>query len=243
MVLTLSYKGYMFKHNWLRVLLIIIIIVAGAFVLNANMLFPWQWNAKRNKRAVLEYITQHFPSAEIVDVDYKSTVLSWMSVPMDTFYLKFDGIEFTLITQKGKVLRDTYHEAKAEKYIRENFIDSFMNERGLSPKVKISFIYNSDDYGKIRVDSLDDIYGFGGSIDVKITQDNIDGIYSPKNVGWFFDFYQYWTENCDLTNCSVYMYYHCNNCETNKSVYRICFESGEMTYSDEKDFYNHFGVI
>ena len=179
----------MFKHNWLRVLLIIIIIVAGAFVLNANMLFPWQWNAKRNKRAVLEYITQHFPSAEIVDVDYKSTVLSWMSVPMDTFYLKFDGIEFTLITQKGKVLRDTYYEAKAEKYIRENFIDSFMNERGLSPKVKISFIYNSDDYGKIRVDSLDDIYGFGGSIDVKITQDNIDGIYSPKNVGWFFYFY------------------------------------------------------
>ena len=71
---------------------------------------------------------------------------------MDTFYLKFDGIEFALITQKGKVLRDTYYEAKAEKYIRENFIDSFMNERGFSPKVKISFIYNSDDYGKIRVD-------------------------------------------------------------------------------------------
>lgn len=81
----------MFKRNWLRVLLIITTIVAGAFVLNANMLFPWQWNAKRNKRAVLEYITQHFPTAEIVDVDYKSTALSWMSVPMDTLYDRQTG--------------------------------------------------------------------------------------------------------------------------------------------------------
>lgn len=91
------------KLQALRALLIalgvIIALVTLTIILNANMLFPWQWGAKKNQEAALEYVSKHLPTAEIVDADYKSMVPGWMSIPMDTFYLELDGIEFTLITQ------------------------------------------------------------------------------------------------------------------------------------------------
>lgn len=231
----------MLKRKWLRVILIGIATVVGALVLNANMLFPWQWSAKENKKAALEYIAEHFPTAEIIDVDYKSMILNYMAISIDTFYLELDGIEFSIFTQSGKVQRDTYYEAKAEKYIRENFIDDFMSERNLSPNIEVSFVSPPGHYGTLGEDVLGDIHRFKGSVTVMIKQDNIDGVSTPKELGWFYDFYKYWMDKCDIPRCTVYIYYRQNNeFSTNASSYRIWFEKGEKTFSSEYDFYKHF---
>lgn len=103
-------------------------------------------------------------------------------------YFELDGVNFNIYAQDGKVTHDTYYEAKAEKYIRENFLDGFMNEKGISPVISISFMHNSANYGKIRDDTLDDIYTFKDSIWVTVTQDHIDGISSPRMSGGFMTF-------------------------------------------------------
>lgn len=85
------------------------------------------------------------------------------------------------------------------------------------------------------------IYGFEGTILVKITQDHIDGISTPKEIVWFYDFYKYWMENCDFPNCAVYLYYPQNNeYATRGADYHIWFEREEKTFSSESDFYDHF---
>lgn len=225
-------KKRFFTKGRIKVLSIIsAVIVVGAIILNLNMLFPWQWSAKENKKAALNYIEEHFPTAEIVDVDYKSMIPGWMSVPIDTFYLKLDGIEFTLITQKGKVLYDTYYDAKADKYICENFINDFMNERGLSPKIKISYFGGIDE----------ELTDFKWDIGVYITQAYIDGASTPKHIDWFYDFYCYWMDNCDLPNCAVSLtYLPTEEINTNMRSYNVWFQKGEKIFANEDEFYKSF---
>lgn len=158
-------------------------------------------------------------------------------------YFELDGVNFSIYAQNGKVTIDQYYEAIAEKYIRENFIDDFANERGLSPDIEISFVHNPDNYGLISDYSLDDIYNFNETIQITITQAHIDGVSAPKEVGWFYDFYQYWMENCDLTNCVVYMHYRRNNdYSTDENDYVVWFKRGKKTFSTEDEFYMDFIV-
>lgn len=232
----------------MRKKMLIIIGVAAAvvgvgIVLNANMLFPWQLNAKRNRKAALEYIAEHFPTAEITDVDYKSMKFNPTAIGMDTFYLELDGICFSLITQSGKVICDTYYEAKAEKYIRENFIDDFMNERELSPNIEITFTAPRGHRGTLGEDVLGDVYRFEGSVTIMIKQDSIDGFSAPKDIGWFYDFYQYWIEKCDIPRCIVYMYYLKADSPTYHPTYWIEFVREKKIFSNEDEFYNSFNPV
>lgn len=218
-------------------------VVGVGLILNANMLFPWQWSAKANKKAALEYIADNFPTAKFTHADYKSTILITTAVPMDTFYFDLDGIEFSLITQSGKVQLDTYYEAKAEKYIRKNFIDDFMNERQLSPNIEITFTAPRGHRGTLGEDVLGDVYSFEGSVTIMIKQDSIEGFSAPKDIGWFYDFYQYWIEKCDIPKCIVYIYYLKADSPTYHPTYWIEFVREKKIFSNKDEFYNSFNPV
>lgn len=232
-----------FNAKLIIVLLAILVIAAFFLVWDIYIDPPAFWRTKRqaDKTAILNYVEKTYPNTIKSNGGKFPLQLPAGSFESSVMYFELDGINFSISAQDGKVNDDTYYEAKAEKCIRETFIDGFMNERELSPKIKISFVHNPDNYGLIRDYSLDNIHSFNGTIWVTITQDHIDGVYAPKDVGWFYDFYQYWMENCDLTNCVVYLHYRQNNeYSTNEKDYVVWFKRGKKTFSTENDFYMGF---
>lgn len=201
----------------------------------------WRFDRQQDKRAILEYVEKTYPA----NIKRKGGSFP-LQAPAGPFkasvmYFELDGVDFSISAWEGKITGDTYYEAKADKYIRENYIDSFMNERGITPNIKISYISPPNHYGILGKDVLGDIYGFEGTILVKITQNHVDGVSTPKEIVWFYDFYKYWMENCDLPNCAVYLYYPQNNeYATRGADYHIWFEREKKTFSSESDFYDHF---
>lgn len=235
------------KTNKEKKALLITLLSVAAFVLfNVYDIFIdppawWRFDRQRDKRAILEYVEKNYPT----NIKRKggSFPLQAPAGPFKESILSFelDGVDFSISAWEGKITGDTFYEAKAEKYIHENFVDKFMNERKISPEIKISFVFPPSYYGAIRKDILGDIYAFTGSIHVTITQPHIDEASAPKEVGWFYDFYQYWIENCDLPNCAVFLHYRRNNdYATIENDYVVEFKRGEKTFSSESDFYDHF---
>ncbi len=212
-------------------------------ILDTNLNPPgwWRYDRLADKKAILSYVEENFPKT------IKRTGSKFpFQKPAGPFehsvmFFELDGVNFGVSAWEGKITGDTYYEAKAEKFIRENFIDSFMDEREISPKIKMSFVIPPEHYGLLQKNILDDLYNFTGSVHITIIQDHIDGVSTPKDVGWFYDFYQYWMEKCDFPNCAVYLYYPQNNeYATSGADYHIWFERGEKTFSDENDFYKSF---
>lgn len=230
-----------FRDFFTKKVVIVLSIIILLFVWDIYIDPPAWWRFKRqaDKNVILNYVKKTYP-----DTIKRKGGKFPLQLPAGPFehsvmYFELDGVNFSIYAQDGKVTSDTYYEAKAEKFIRENFIDNFVNERGISPDIKISFVHNN--HGMIRDYSLDDIYSFGGTIRVTMTQEHINGVSLPNQVGWFYDFYQYWMENCDLTNCVVNIHYRQNNeYSTNETDYVIWFKRGKKTFSTEDDFYADF---
>lgn len=212
-------------------------------ILDTNLNPPgwWRYDRLADKKAVLSYVEENYPKT------IKRTGSKFpFQKPAGPFehsvmFFELDGVNFGVSAWEGKITGDTYYEAKAEKYIRENFIDGFMDERGLSPEIKISFVMPQDYYGLLQKYILDDLYSFTGSVHITIIQDYIDGVSVPKDVGWFYDFYQYWMKNCDLENCTVSIQYRRNkDYSTNEVSYMISFRKGVKTFPNEDEFYSAF---
>lgn len=230
-----------FRDFFTKKVVIVLSIIILLFVWDIYIDPPAWWRFKRqaDKNVILNYVKKTYP-----DTIKRKGGKFPLQLPAGPFehsvmYFELDGVNFSIYAQDGKVTSDTYYEAKAEKFIREKFIDDFVNERGISPDIKIDFLHHN--HGGIRDNSLYDIYGFDGTIQIKITQERINGVFTPKEVGWFYDFYQYWMEKCDVPNCAVYLYYLQNNeYVTNLVDYRIWFKRDKKTFSGESDFYANF---
>lgn len=225
------------------IILSIIIAIVLLFVWDSFIDPPvwWRFERQQDKRAILEYVENNYPNT--IKRKGEKFPLQMPAGPFEdsVMFFEYNGVNFSVSAWEGEVKRDTYYEAKAEKYIRENYIDGFMNDRGLTPDIKISFISPPNHYGILGEDVMGDIYDFEGRILVKITQEHINGVSAPNEIVWFYDFYQYWMKNCDFPNCAVYLYYLQNNeYATSGADYHIWFECEKKTFSSEKDFYNHF---
>lgn len=118
----------------------------------------WRSDRQRDKKAILEYAENTYPA----NIKRKggSFPLQAPAGPFEpsVMYFELDGVDFSISAWEGKITGDTYYEAKADKYIRENYIDSFMNERGLTPNIKISYISPPNHYGILGRDVLGDIW-------------------------------------------------------------------------------------
>ncbi len=121
-------------------------IVLCSMILNANLLFPWQWGARRNKQVILEYAAEHYPSADIIDQEFNSAkFFIWNNIE-DCVVFNLDGLEFGITAERGKILVDGYCGARAiaqfDKIIQENFLEP----RGISAQTDYIF---ADNYYKI----------------------------------------------------------------------------------------------
>ncbi len=218
------------------VLAAIAAIVGFLAICNAAMLYPWQYRARHNRRAILTYARENYPEAKIIEEYYPTMKFNPTGDPYDLIWFELDGIEFYIEARDGKVNYDNdgYGVALLVNEIREKYLDNFFLQQGLSYEPDISFLYN-DYYWPPRNASLST---FHGSICLDIVLDYDNDKQFPNDYGWFFDFYCYWREVCPTDKFSLRF---CYRMRGGKSYQLYCYSSSE--FDNEDDFWGQFKYI
>lgn len=199
------------------------VVVSLVLILNANLLFPWQWEARKNKRAILEYVHQNYPNAKIIHAHYDYGFNPWNKTS-DYIAFEWDDVEFGVSAEDGRIAVDGYPGARAIHQFNKIIQDGFMKPRGIETAyTNYSFL---DNYKKA--------YPYTGGLVVRITV--FDQGTTPQEVGWLYDFYKYWRNEGDfLTEYWVEI-----DIVKNDDVIYHSYYSDKEEYSSESEFYSAF---
>ncbi len=208
---------------------VIAIFIAAASFWIWDFLDPpmfWQTEAIKNKRAIKHYADYYYPDAKIVSQSYES-VKYWGDLSCDSITYEYNDVEFIISARFGKVAGDDYAESKAEKYMKENFLNPFFESHGIS-----SPSYNQTFFGGKPGDNLKE---YKGSYSLSVSQTDMPMDFVPKERDWFYDLYLYCIDNCEIESYSGSFSYIMEN---NHSF--ILYYNDETRYSTPEEFYADF---
>lgn len=219
-----------------KVIIILSMVSAAVVVLiicNAMMLYPWQYRARHNRKAILEYARDNYPGAKIVKEYYPTMEFNPTGNPYDAILFEFNGIKFYIRGRNGKVNynNDGYGFALLANEIRERYLNTFFSWRGLSYDPNINF-FNYDNYWPQRDAELNTFPGF---IRLDFIFEYESDKQFPRDFDWLYDFYCYWKEVCPTDGFSLRFCYRINKntfCQLN------CDSKSE--FANEDDFYSSF---
>lgn len=211
------------RRREIRDLVIIVAVFSLAVILNANLLFPWQRGARRNKQVILEYAEEHYPDARVVEGHYNSARFFVWNNLADAIVFKLDDMEFKIIAEAGKILTDNYPKARACKQFDTIIQAGFFEPREIEARIDYSFI-----------DNYYELYPYTGSLVVRIYV--ADQGSTPREAGWLYDFYQYWhNEGAFLKSYDVWI----KILENDKVIYYVDFKDRDPLLN-ENEFYSSF---
>lgn len=118
------------KKTFLKTIPWVVALVIAVLILNANLLFPWQLNAQKNKQAILEYVHQNYPDAKIIQAHYDYGFNPWNKTN-DYITFEWDDIEFGVSAEGGKIVGDGYPGARAINQFDTIIKEGFMKPRGI----------------------------------------------------------------------------------------------------------------
>lgn len=204
-------------HKFLIVLGVIAAFVVIVIILNANLLFPWQWMARKNKHAAFEYINANRPDAKFVQAYYRTTKIVNLGNPgHDQFVFEQNGIRFPVFAEHGRVANDFYWKAFAEHQLYNTYIKPFVEPRNIT----VEFNYTTSDLQDFFENNPgSNISQYEGGVGFQIYDDECT---DPRSLGWLYDFYCYCKESIPFTRYTVTM---------------ICLGSS-LTFSNESEFEN-----
>lgn len=220
----------------LIVLAVIFVIVGTLSVCNCAMLYPWQYQARNNRRAILEYADKNYPEAKIVKENYPTMKFNPTNKPYDVIWFELDGVDFYIKARDGEVDYDDdgYGIALLEKAVREDYLNDFFVQRELSYHVDITFW----DYIPPPVEQVVDLKDLTETISLDIVLEYEEDKQTPRDFDWFYDFYCYWKEKCPTEKFSIRFCYKLKR----TAVYSLYCDSGSE-FDNEEDFYNQFKYI
>lgn len=222
----IAVKPPIIKKILLVLLLVFGVIFAMIFttwILNRNLLLPWQRGARRNKQVILEYAEEHYPDAKIVSEEYNSAqIFLWNNI-MDYIVFECDNIEFGITAEGGKILVDGYCGARAIAQFDKIIQAGFFEPR----EIDAHTIYNF-------MDNYKEMFPYTGGLVVIIYVDDQGS--TPREAGWLYDFYQYWhNEGAFLKSYDVWI----KNFENGKAKYYVDFKDRDP-FLNEDEFYSSF---
>lgn len=205
----------------------IVVFIIFIIVLNINLLFPWQKEARLNKRAILSYAAEHYPDAVILKQKYESLNPNFLkNYSGDCIVFSWNSLEFGITAEGGKIVVDGYYSARAISQFDKIIQDDFLKPRGVKATVDYRFI-----------DSYNESYPYTGRLSIRIEVFNED--ITPREVGWFYDFYKYWkNEGAFLDGYGIeiiislnkkityHMYYDNNSDFPNEDAFYAAFKTG-----------------
>ncbi len=212
------------KQHKKRVILIALLVIAILDIADPPMF--WQVFAVQNKIAIMNYVDEKYPGAKVIGYDLATTELFHTSLGLDRIYFEYNDVEFTVVANDGEVSGDTYAQHKAEKYIDENYLIPFFEQKGVSPQYT--------QYAPIS--EGEDLSHYDGTYRLKIIQDDMSDEFVPGKLDWFYDFYVYWIDNIELPVYSVTLLYDL----TNGGYYSLSFHDESPYYSTAEEFYAAF---
>lgn len=225
--LWLDYKKKRLKIRMITIISVIAAAVLTVFILDKNlMLSPKQYQALMNTKAIKAYAKEHYPNAVLIEKHYNSIKdFQFMGIPKtDVFIYELDGLRFTISACKGECDsgNDGYETALIKKRICEKYLIDFFATQGIHYNPDITLLYPS---GEISI-SLD--------FQLEFEEDKP----TPRDFGWFYEFYLYWKEVCPTEDFSIRFCYRINR-NSNYNLY--CYSSSK--FADEDDFYNRFEYL
>ena len=201
----------------------IMAFIAVILILNANLLLPWQLGARRNKQVILQYASERYPNAKVVGEELNTAKIFIWNNFLDAINFEQDDINFYITAEGGKILLDGYKGARAIAQFDEIIQDGFMKPRGITAQSTYWFS-----------DAIPNDSPYTGGLGLAI------GVYdqgsTPQEVGWLYDFYEYWkAEGEFLKSYSVSLGIIVNH----NRKYHIDYGKNSE-YASEEDFYNAF---
>ena len=211
---------------------VLILAAVGVLILcHVFMLYPWQYQARRNKKAIMSYARTFYPEAKVVKEQYPTMMFNPTGRPYDRIWFELDGVEFYIEARDGKLTGDSdgYGFALLKKEIRENYLNDFFLQRGLPDIADISF----SDYSPYWPPQYAAISDFPGTIRLDILLEREENKQTLRDFDWLYDFYCYWRETCPTEGFSIRFCYRTSP----KTNYTInCYSTSEI--DNEEDFYN-----
>lgn len=204
----------------------VILVLGLSIILYKSLLLPWQYKARQNKKIVMQYAREHYPSAKLVGCDLNSINLNFWSPPAspDLFYFELDGMYFTITAREGDVLVDGYTESVIKLQFDNMINNGFLKIRNVDAMISYFLV---DDLPK-------DQSQYTGVILIDITVSDQGS--TPQSVGWLYDFYKYWKgEGEFLAGYSIAISIVVNG----KIAYHIDYNSKDE-FLDESAFYDAF---
>ncbi|MBD5113072.1 MAG: hypothetical protein HDT42_11180 [Ruminococcaceae bacterium] len=215
------------KTVLIKILLSVLAAVGIVLILNANLLFPWQKEARKNKRAVFEYVNVNYPDAKFIRSYYRTTQINLGNPGHDQFVFEQDGIRFPIFAEHGRIANDFYWKAFAEYQLYNTYIKPFEESRNITAK----FNYIASDLQKFfRNNPKANISQFDGSVDFVVLLHNNDSSTNPKSLGWLYDFYCYCKENVNIPRYTVTII-----CKGSSTIF-----TNESEFENEDGFYKSF---
>lgn len=210
---------------------IIALAVIGAIVgisaaCNIAMLFPWQYQARYNRKAILEYARNNYPEAKIIKEHYHTMKFNPTNKPYDVIWFELDEIEFYIAARDGRVNYDddSYPQARVITQFDKIIKDGFLKPRNVISSIQYSF---QDDYRKI--------YPYTGSLYIELRAQGS----TPSEVGWLFDFYKYWKkEGAFLKEYQVSILIYEDNVMRGYVIIK-----NDSEFSNEDEFYSAFKYV
>ncbi len=111
---------------------VIVVLVTMIVFLNANLLLPWQGEARKNQQVILEYAEEHYPKATIINKEFNTAKPFVWNNFRDCIVFKLDDVEFGITAEKGRILVDGYFGARVIAQFDEIIQDGFLNPRGIT---------------------------------------------------------------------------------------------------------------
>lgn len=181
----LSLKGAM-----IIIAVTITVIVAGFFILKMNYLLPWQIPLFKNRRAIIQYARDVHPGSKIVEEHLEFVPSGWFSKKPDCYIVFEEGdFHYSVRASNGEVCTDFYNPRKLGAEVEEFVNENFLEPRGIkNVKVDCDFGFNEYD-GSVPEQWLE--YKDDYTVRVCIYKQGT----TPYEVGWIYDFYNFWNEN------------------------------------------------
>lgn len=188
------------------------------------MLYPWQYQARQNRKAILEYVRNTYPEAKMIEEHYPSMKFNPTNNPHDIISFELDGIKFNVTAQKGKLDVDGYPEARVTAQFDKIIKDGFLRPKLITSAVPSYTFY--DGYKK---------YPYTGELAVEL--DIVGEGVIPQKVGWLYDFYKYWKKKGTfLKEYRVYLILY----ESNSKRDSYILIENDSDFADENEFYAAF---
>ncbi len=183
-------KQWIKRHK--RAIIILLILLALNIWDFADPPLWWQFGAQDNKRAILAYVNEKYPGAEIVQQSYPSTQFNPTNVPQDFIIFQYDNVEFAITARQGEFMYDSFHKSKASQFIENEYLNHFFGIES-KPEHHISF----------EGDPCDDLSKYAGRAELYFPVLKKDGYNKPEEITWAYDFFVFWKEICIIPRYNI----------------------------------------